>query len=162
MKLSLSRLFNQDIERSSISKYFKTEVRFSSWITTLKLFSLVKIIGQRVARRLSLRSLGGNLHALSTILHVLFNSTFNWTSDIWSMYSCTPLQIFGSCSNLNVCRSEKISNVLIIIKQYSIENVSPEKISCLFWIYLLYKIFCWVVVFRVLSIYIAGYSVLMP
>ena len=44
-KFSLSRLFNQDTERISISVHFQTEVRFSCLSRTLKFMALVKIKG---------------------------------------------------------------------------------------------------------------------
>ena len=45
-KLSLSSLFNQDTEGSSISIHFQEEVRFSGWWRTLNHMTLRKIVRQ--------------------------------------------------------------------------------------------------------------------
>ena len=77
MKLSLSRLFKQDAEQES---------DFQVGLRTLNLIELVKIVGQQKPHHLGLQYPRGNVHALSKILHVEFNSAFNRTADIWTMY----------------------------------------------------------------------------
>ena len=56
-----------------------------------------------------------NVRVLSTTLHGTFNSDFNWTVDIWSIYSRALLHIFGLYLRLNGCRSLN-ANLLSLIK----------------------------------------------
>ena len=72
---------------------------------------LAKTIRQQILHHLDLsfkRSPRINAHALSTIWRAAFNSIFNWTEDIWSMYSWASLEIFSKYLRLKGCRSENV------------------------------------------------------
>ena len=54
-KIILSRSFKQDIERSSFLTHFQKGIRFLSCSRTLKLRTLVKIVGEQVSHHFGLR-----------------------------------------------------------------------------------------------------------
>ena len=70
--------------------------------------ALAKILCQLVPHHLGLRSPRRNVHVLSSTLHAVFNSAFNWTGDIWSMYSSNPHTTFSSWSILFNYRSKNV------------------------------------------------------
>ena len=73
---------------------YRRKFNINTFPNRRKIFKLVKIIQQQILQHLSLRSPRRNVHVLSRTLHTEFNSAFNLTADIWSMYSRVPFDIF--------------------------------------------------------------------
>ena len=89
-----TKSFKQHMERSSSFGSFS---RTTSTRTTL----IPLLQWSQLSPRRFKWSPTRNVHALSKTLH----AAFNWTADIWSMYSRAPLDIFGSCFRWMDCRS---------------------------------------------------------